>query len=239
MTSLSSRIIYEDNHLIAINKEVGELSQGDKTGDITLIDDVKAYLKEKYSKPGNVYLGLPHRLDRPTSGAILFAKTEKALSRLSDAFRKGEVDKTYYAIVTSRPRESEERLIHYIVRNERTNTSVAYDREVRNSQKAVLSYRLIRESERYYLLEVKLETGRHHQIRAQLKAIGLHIKGDLKYGAERSNRDGGICLHSRSIELIHPVRKERMKIIAPLPDSDIWPLFKGLDKDLDNAQSHS
>ena len=199
MTSLSSRIIYEDNHLIAINKEVGELSQGDKTGDITLIDDVKAYLKEKYSKPGNVYLGLPHRLDRPTSGAILFAKTEKALSRLSDAFRKGEVDKTYYAIVTSRPRESEERLIHYIVRNERTNTSVAYDREVRNSQKAVLSY----------------------------------------YGAERSNRDGGICLHSRSIELIHPVRKERMKIIAPLPDSDIWPLFKGLDKDLDNAQSHS
>lgn len=230
--NLSSRIIYEDNHLIAINKEVGELSQGDKTGDITLIDDVKAYLKEKYNKPGNVYLGLPHRLDRPTSGAILFAKTDKALSRLSDAFRKGEVDKTYYAIVTSEPRCEEERLIHYIVRNESKNISVSYEREVKGSQKAILSYKLIAKSDRYFLLEIKLETGRHHQIRSQLKAIGLHIKGDLKYGAERSNRDGGICLHSREIDLVHPVKKEPLKIIAPLPESDIWPLFSKLDKDL-------
>lgn len=223
---IDSRILYEDNHLIAINKLAGELSQGDKTGDVSMIDDVKDYLKRKYDKKGNVYLGLPHRLDRPTSGVILFAKTDKALSRLSDLFRKGEVEKNYYAITLEKPREEEERLINYIVRDERRNISISYVRQVRESQKAILTYRLIAESERYYLLDVKLETGRHHQIRSQLKAIGLHIKGDLKYGAPRSNRDGGICLHSRRISFIHPVRKEPVEIIAPLPDGDIWPIFK-------------
>lgn len=223
---IDSRILYEDNHLIAINKLTGELSQGDKTGDVSMIDDVKDYLKRKYDKKGNVYLGLPHRLDRPTSGVILFAKTDKALSRLSDLFRKGEVEKNYYAITLEKPREEEERLINYIVRDERRNISISYARQVSGSQKAILTYRLIDESERYYLLDVKLETGRHHQIRSQLKAIGLHIKGDLKYGAPRSNRDGGICLHSRRISFIHPVRKEPVEIIAPLPDGDIWPIFK-------------
>lgn len=223
---IDSRILYEDNHLIAINKLAGELSQGDKTGDVSMIDDVKDYLKRKYDKKGNVYLGLPHRLDRPTSGVILFAKTDKALSRLSDLFRKGEVEKNYYAITLEKPREEEERLINYIVRDERRNVSISYARQVSGSQKAILTYRLIDESERYYLLDVKLETGRHHQIRSQLKAIGLHIKGDLKYGAPRSNRDGGICLHSRRISFIHPVRKEPVEIIAPLPDGDIWPIFK-------------
>lgn len=223
---IDDRILYEDNHLIAINKMPGELSQGDKTGDLSLIDDVKDYLRRKYDKKGNVYLGLPHRLDRPTSGVILFAKTDKALSRISDSFRKGEVDKTYYAVVLERPQKSEDRLIHYLVRDEKRNISIAYPREVRGSQKAILSYSLIDESEKYFLLSVNLETGRHHQIRSQLKAIGLHIKGDLKYGAPRSNRDGGICLHSRRISLIHPVRKEPLEIIAPLPDDDIWKVFK-------------
>lgn len=222
---IDDRILYEDNHLIAINKLPGELSQGDKTGDLSLIDDVKDYLRRRYDKKGNVYLGLPHRLDRPTSGVILFAKTDKALSRLSDSFRKGDVDKTYYAVVLERPQKSEDRLIHYLVRDEKRNISIAYPREVRGSQKAILSYSLIDESEKYFLLSVNLETGRHHQIRSQLKAIGLHIKGDLKYGAPRSNRDGGICLHSRRISLIHPVRKEPLEIIAPLPD-DIWKVFK-------------
>ena len=223
---IDDRILYEDNHLIAINKLPGELSQGDKTGDVSLIDDVKDYLRRKYDKKGNVYLGLPHRLDRPTSGVILFAKTDKALSRLSDLFRKGEVEKVYYAVTLEAPRENEERLVNYIVRDEKRNISISYPREVKNSQKAILRYRLIDKSDRYSLLAVKLETGRHHQIRSQLKAIGVHIKGDLKYGAPRSNRDGGICLHSRSISFIHPVRKERVEIIAPLPDSDIWPVFK-------------
>ena len=223
---IDDRILYEDNHLIAINKLPGELSQGDKTGDVSLIDDVKDYLRRKYDKKGNVYLGLPHRLDRPTSGVILFAKTDKALSRLSDLFRKGEVEKIYYAVTLEAPREDEERLVNYIVRDEKRNISVSYPREVKNSQKAILRYRLIDKSDRYSLLAVKLETGRHHQIRSQLKAIGVHIKGDLKYGAPRSNRDGGICLHSRSISFIHPVRKERVEIIAPLPDSDIWTVFK-------------
>ena len=223
---IDSRILYEDNHLIAINKLPGELSQGDRTGDSSIIDDVKDYLKRKYDKKGNVYLGLPHRLDRPTSGVILFAKTDKALSRLSDLFRKGEVEKNYYAVTLEEPRADEERLVNYIVRDEKRNISVSYPREVRGSQKAILSYRLIDKSDRYYLLDVHLETGRHHQIRSQLKAIGLHIKGDLKYGAPRSNRDGGICLHSRRISLIHPVRKEPLEIIAPLPDDDIWKVFK-------------
>lgn len=223
---IDDRILYEDNHLIAINKLPGELSQGDKTGDLSLIDDVKDYLRRRYDKKGNVYLGLPHRLDRPTSGVILFAKTDKALSRLSDSFRKGDVDKTYYAVVLERPQKSEDRLIHYLVRDEKRNISIAYPREVRGSQKAILSYSLIDESEKYFLLSVNLETGRHHQIRSQLKAIGLHIKGDLKYGAPRSNRDGGICLHSRRISMIHPVRKEPLEIIAPLPDDDIWKVFK-------------
>lgn len=227
---IDDRILYEDNHIIAVNKMVGELSQGDKSGDTSMIDDVKDYLKRKYDKKGNVYLGLPHRLDRPTSGVILFAKTDKALSRLSESFRKGEVDKSYWAIVIEKPERTEERLISYMVRDEKRNMSISYHREVKGSQKAVLTYHLIAESERYFLLDIDLETGRHHQIRSQLKSIGLHIKGDLKYGAPRSNRDGGICLHSRRISFIHPVRKEPLEIVAPLPKSDIWPLFKELDE---------
>ncbi len=229
---IDQRILYEDNHLIAVNKLSGELSQGDKSGDKSLIDDVKDYLRRKYSKKGNVYLGLPHRLDRPTSGALLFAKTDKALSRLSEAFRRGSVKKNYYAIVLEEPPEETDRLVSYIVRDEKRNMSIAHPAEVRNSQKAILSYSLLERSERYFLLDITLETGRHHQIRSQLKEIGLHIKGDLKYGAPRSNRDGSICLHSRSITLIHPVRKEEITITAPLPKGDIWHVFSSLDDEI-------
>ena len=224
---IDDRILYEDNHLIAINKLPGELSQGDKTGDVSLIDDVKDYLRRKYDKKGNVYLGLPHRLDRPTSGVILFAKTDKALSRLSDLFRKGEVEKVYYAVTLEAPRENEERLVNYIVRDEKRNISISYPREVKNSQKAILRYRLIDKSDRYSLLAVKLETGRHHQIRAQLAALGIHIKGDLKYGAARSNPDGGICLHARRVSFMHPVKKETVEIIAPPPGDTLWTYFLG------------
>ncbi|HIV98750.1 MAG TPA: RNA pseudouridine synthase [Candidatus Ornithospirochaeta avicola] len=220
------RILYEDNHLIVINKRCGELSQADKSGDICLIDEVKAYLKKTYSKPGNVYLGLPHRLDRPTSGCLLFCKTEKALSRMNEAFRKGEVDKTYWAIVDRCPKKEEGRLVHFLVRECESNKSRAYEREVKGSQRAELVYRVLAKSDRYTLLSIELLTGRHHQIRSQLQAEGIHIKGDLKYGADRSNRDGGICLHSRELSFIHPVRKERLVIKAPVPNDRLWEYFE-------------
>ena len=225
MLPVEDRILYEDNHLIVVDKMCGELSQGDDTGDQTLADAVKAYLKRKYSKPGNVYLGIPHRLDRPTSGVMVYARTEKALVRLNEAFRTDDVSKTYWAIVDRLPPKDSDILTHYIVRDSQANKSTAYMKEVKGSKKAVLKYTLLASSERYHLLGIDLYTGRHHQIRAQLKAIGLHIKGDLKYGFPRSNPDGGICLHARRMEFTHPVRKERMTIVAPPPRDALWDWF--------------
>lgn len=219
------RILYEDNHLIIINKKPGELVQGDETGDVTLADDVKKYLKETYDKKGNVYLGIPHRLDRPTSGIVVYAKTEKALIRLSEMFRGSAIRKIYWAVVDKKPQRDEGTLIHYIVRDGKTNRSTAYPREVKGSKIAKLDYRVLSSSERYHLLEITLHTGRHHQIRAQLKALGIHIKGDLKYGAERSNPDGGISLHARKISFIHPVRKENLTVVAPPPSDALWRYF--------------
>ncbi len=219
------RILYEDNHLIIVNKKVGELVQGDESGDRTLADDVKEYLKRTYDKKGNVYLGIPHRLDRPTSGIVVYAKTEKALTRLCEMFRGSGVRKIYWAIVDNKPKNDKGTLIHYIVRNSKTNKSVAYPKEVKGSKLAKLDYTLLASSERYHLLAITLHTGRHHQIRAQLKAIGLHIKGDLKYGAERSNPDGGISLHARKISFIHPVKKEELTVIAPPPVDKLWDYF--------------
>ena len=211
-------IVYEDNHLIIVNKTASEIVQGDKTGDVPLSETVKQYLKEKYNKPGNVFLGVAHRLDRPVSGLVVFAKTSKALARLNDMFRNGEVKKTYWAIVKECPPAEEGELVHYLVRNEKQNKSYAHDKEVKvkNSKKAVLCYRLIGHSENYYLLEVDLQTGRHHQIRCQLAKIGSPIKGDLKYGFPRSNPDGSICLHARKVCFIHPVSKERIEVTASI-----------------------
>ena len=203
------KVLYEDNHIIVVNKQSGEIVQGDKTGDTPLSDIVKAWLKEKYNKPGNVFLGVVHRLDRPVSGIVLFAKTSKALPRLNKLFAEHEkVRKTYWAIVANKPPQENGTLTHWLTRNEKTNTAKAYDREVPNSKKAVLNYQLIAASDRYYLLEIQLHTGRHHQIRCQLAKIGCPIKGDLKYGAPRSNPDGSICLHARHMELEHPVSHE-------------------------------
>lgn len=222
---LEDRILYEDNHLIIVNKLCGELSQNDETGDESLADALRSYLKKKYNKPGNVYLGIPHRLDRPTSGVMVYARTEKALVRLNESFRTDDVHKTYWAIVDRLPPQESATLTHYIIRDSKANKSTAFTKEVKGSRKAVLKYRLLASSERYYLLEIELLTGRHHQIRAQLKAIGLHIKGDLKYGFPRSNPDGGICLHARRITFTHPVRKERLTIIAPPPHDSLWDWF--------------
>ena len=215
-------VIYEDNHIIAVNKTCNEIVQGDKTGDMPLSDMLKAWLKEKYNKPGNVFVGVTHRLDRPVSGVVLFAKTSKALSRLNDMFRLGEVKKTYWAIVKNCPPHEEGELVHWLVRNEKQNKSYAYDTERPNAKKAVLRYRLIARSDNYYLLEVDLKTGRHHQIRCQLAKMGCPIKGDLKYGFDRSNKDGGISLHSRKAELIHPVSKQSLSIVAPVPSDSLW-----------------
>lgn len=225
MNDIKSRILFEDNHLIIINKLPGELVQGDETGDITLADKVKEYLKLTYNKPGNVYLGIPHRLDRPTSGIVVYTKTEKALIRLNEAFKGSSVKKTYWAVVDNMPKKSESTLIHYIVRNSANNKSVAYPKEIKGSKLAKLDYKLIGKSDKYFLLEIALHTGRHHQIRAQLAAIGLHIKGDLKYGFSRSNPDGGIHLHARKIVFTHPVKKEELTIIAPPPHDSVWDYF--------------
>jgi len=219
-------ILYEDNHIIIVNKSPKEIVQGDKTGDKPLVDMVKDYLKEKYHKPGNVFCGVVHRLDRPTSGIVVFAKTSKALARLNEMFKKGEVDKTYWAIVKDLPPQDEGTLVHYLIKNQKTNKSVAYDTEKPRSKKAVLHYKLVGRSQRYYLLEVKLETGRHHQIRCQLAKIGLPIRGDLKYGAPRSNPDGSISLHARNISFVHPVSKKMIDITAPVPDDPLWNAFE-------------
>ncbi len=219
------QILYEDNHIIAINKSVSEIVQGDKTGDKPLVDIIKDYLREKYEKSGNVFCGVVHRLDRPVSGVVLFAKTSKSLTRLNEMLQKHEIKKKYWAIVTAPPKEEEATLKHFLVRNEKQNKSYAYNTEKPNSKLAVLHYTTIGKSDRYTLLEVDLHTGRHHQIRCQLAAIGAAIKGDLKYGAPRSNPDGGISLHARSVEFVHPVKKEKILITAPVPSEKLWQVF--------------
>ena len=216
-------VLYEDNHIIAVNKTCSEIVQGDKTGDEPLSETLKKYLKEKYNKPGEVFLGVTHRLDRPVSGVVVFAKTSKALTRLNEMFRNQEVKKTYWAIVKNRPEETEGRLEHYLVRNEKQNKSVAHSKMVPNAKKASLNYKLISQSDNYFLLGVQLETGRHHQIRCQLAKMGCPIKGDLKYGFPRSNPNGGISLHARYVEFVHPVSKQLIQITAPCPDDDkLW-----------------
>lgn len=215
-------VVYEDNHVIIVNKSSSEIVQGDKTGDKPLSETVKEYIKEAYAKPGNVFLGVVHRLDRPVSGLVLFARTSKALPRLNDMFRNGEVRKTYWAIVKDAPPQPSGTLEHWLVRNEKQNKSYAYDREVPNSKKAILNYRVIGRSDNYYLLEVDLKTGRHHQIRCQLAKMGCPIKGDLKYGAKRSNPDGSISLHARCISFTHPVSKKPIEAVAPVPEDNLW-----------------
>ena len=219
------QVLYEDNHIIVVYKESGEIVQGDKTGDKPLSETIKAWIKEKYAKPGNVFLGVVHRLDRPVSGLVVFAKTSKALSRLNDMFRKGEVKKTYWAMVQTPPAEPEGTLTNWLVRNEKQNKSYVYDHEVPNAKKAILKYKTVGQTEHYTLLEVNLLTGRHHQIRCQLSAIGCPIKGDLKYGARRSNPDGSISLLSRTVEFIHPVSKENISVVSPLPAEKVWDNF--------------
>ncbi|WP_308553873.1 RNA pseudouridine synthase [uncultured Mediterranea sp.] len=215
-------VVYEDNHIIIVNKTASEIVQGDKTGDVPLSETVKQYLKEKYHKPGNVFIGVTHRLDRPVSGLVVFAKTSKALSRLNEMFKNSEVKKTYWAIVKQTPAETEGELVNYLVRNEKQNKSYAYDTERPGSKKAVLHYRLIARSDNYSLLEVDLKTGRHHQIRCQLAKMGCPIKGDLKYGFPRSNPDGSICLHARRVRFVHPVSKELIDVVAPVPSDNLW-----------------
>lgn len=216
-------VLYEDNHLIIVNKQAGEIVQGDKTGDTPLSDIVKDWLKEKHNKPGNVYLGVVHRLDRPVSGVVLFAKTSKALPRLNKMFAEHDkVSKTYWAIVQNRPQASKGTLTHWLTRQEKNNTARAYDREVPGAKKAVLDYELIASGDRYHLLKIHLHTGRHHQIRCQLAKMGCPIKGDLKYGAPRSNPDGSISLHARNLTLEHPVSHEKISVTAPVPDDRLW-----------------
>lgn len=223
-------VLYEDNHIIIINKRAGEIVQGDKTGDPSLCDTLKQFLKEKYNKPGNVFVGLPHRLDRPVSGIVVFAKTSKALERLNEMFRTSSVKKIYWAITKNRPPKEENELIHWILRNEKMNKSFAHAKEVKGSKQALLHYRHIASSQNYNLVEVELKTGRHHQIRCQLSAIGCPIKGDLKYGAKRSNPDGSISLHARQIEFIHPVSKRPITVVAPVPTDSLWRSFEDCAK---------
>ncbi|WP_341200348.1 RluA family pseudouridine synthase [Croceibacter atlanticus] len=216
------QVIYEDNHLIVVNKRAGDIVQGDKTGDKPLSDVVKSYIKEKYNKPGDVYLGVVHRLDRPTTGVVLFSKTSKALSRLNKMFANHETSKTYWAVVKNNPPKEKDRLVHYLKRNPKQNKSYAHKHEVPDSKKAILDYTLKFRLNNYNLLEVNLLTGRHHQIRSQLSSIECPIKGDLKYGADRSNTDGSIHLHARSLTIKHPVKKEPITFKAPLPEDPIW-----------------
>jgi 23S rRNA pseudouridine1911/1915/1917 synthase len=222
-------ILYEDNHIIAVNKTHHDLVQKDVTGDVSLDSRIKQYLKEKYNKPGEVFIGVVHRLDRPVTGVVLFARTSKSLTRLSGMFREGEIQKTYWAIVKNAPPRESDRLVHYLVRNSKQNKSYSSDTVKPDSKEAVLSYRVIGKSDNYFLLEINLETGRHHQIRSQLAQIGCPIKGDLKYGFPRSNADGGISLHAREIRFIHPVTKNEVVVTAEVPeDEKIWTAFARL-----------
>ncbi len=216
------QVLHEDNHIIVVNKRVGDIVQGDKTGDKPLSEIVKEYIKQKYDKPGEVFLGVVHRLDRPTTGIVVFARTSKALERLNKMFSERETKKTYWAIVKNKPKKSADKLVHYLKRNEKNNTSKAHAKEVSDSKLSSLDYKIIKELNNYFVLEVNLHTGRHHQIRAQLSAIGSPIKGDLKYGFDRSNPDGGIDLHARKLIFNHPVTKEEIIITAPAPDTSIW-----------------
>ena len=220
-------ILYEDNHLIAVNKRTGQLTQGDRTGDISLDHLVRAYIKQKYDKPGEVFLGVIHRLDRPVTGVILYARTSKALARMNQLFREKKIYKSYWCIVKERPHPEEGRLSHHLVKNEEQNKSYAFAKPRSNTKPASLDYRLISSSDRYYLLEVLLHTGRHHQIRCQLAKIGSPIRGDLKYGYPRSNKDAGINLHARTMEFIHPVRNEPISIQAPVPADPLWKALTG------------
>ena len=220
------QVLFEDNHIIVVNKRVGDIVQGDKTGDKPLSEVVKEYIKEKYNKPGEVFLGVVHRLDRPTSGIVVFARTSKALTRLNETFKNKENKKTYWAVVKNCPPKEVDTLVHYLTRNSKNNTSKAHIKEVPNSKKSSLSYSILSKLDNYFSLEIDLHTGRHHQIRCQLAAIGSPIKGDLKYGFNRSNPDGGIHLHARKLILKHPVTKEFINLIAPTPDDVIWNLIK-------------
>ena len=220
------QILYEDNHVIVINKKASDIVQGDKTGDETMPDQIKEYLKVKYEKPGNVFCGVVHRLDRPTSGAVVFARTSKALERLNAQFRDKETNKIYWAIVETKPVKSEDTLVHFLKKNEKQNKSYASQTETPGSKKAILHYKLIASSDKYHLLEVRLETGRHHQIRVQLATIGCLIKGDVKYGARRANPDASISLHARYLDFIHPTSKEVIKITAPVPNDALWNFFE-------------
>lgn len=220
------QVLYEDNHIIIVYKQSGEIVQGDKTGDKPLSETIKEWIKQKYAKPGNVFLGVVHRLDRPVSGIVVFAKTSKALSRLNNMFRNGEVRKTYWAMVQTAPNMPEATLTNWLVRNEKQNKSYVYNNEMPNAKQAILKYKTIGKTEHYTLLEVNLLTGRHHQIRCQLAAIGCPIKGDLKYGARRSNPDGSISLLSHKIEFIHPVSKQKIVVVSPLPTEKVWDNFR-------------
>ena len=225
-TKNNLQILHEDNHIIVINKRVGDIVQGDKTGDKPLSEVVKEYIKEKYNKPGEVFLGVVHRLDRPTTGIVVFARTSKALTRLNELFKNRETQKTYWAIVKNKPQKPEDKLVHFLKRNEKNNTSKAHINEVPESKLASLDYRIIKELTHYFALEINLHTGRHHQIRAQLSAIGSPIKGDLKYGFDRSNPDGGIHLHARQLVFVHPVSKENIIVIASAPEDPVWNALK-------------
>lgn len=216
------QVLFEDNHIIIVNKRSGDITQGDKTGDKPLSDVVKEYIKEKYNKAGNVFLGVVHRLDRPTSGVIIFARTSKALERLNKMLRDKEIHKTYWAVVKNHPKKEKATLINYLKKNPKNNKSSVFQKEIDGSKKAILHYTILKKLDNYSLLEIDLETGRHHQIRAQLSNIGFPIKGDLKYGFNRSNKDGSIHLHARKIEFIHPVAKEKITVTAPTPNEVIW-----------------
>ena len=215
-------VLYEDNHIIAVNKRVGDIVQRDKTGDNPLSEIVKSFLKKKYNKPNNVFLGVVHRIDRPTSGVVIFAKTSKSLKRLNNMIKNSEIKKFYWAITKTKPEKRNDTLVHWLKKNPKNNKSTHFKKETENSKKAILHYKIINELKNYYLLEVILETGRHHQIRTQLSAIGCPIKGDLKYGFDRSNKNGGICLHAKKISFLHPVTKKKILISAPLFEHDIW-----------------
>ena len=216
------QVLYEDNHLLIVNKRIGDIVQGDKTGDLPLSEIAKQYIAEKYQKPGAVFLGVVHRLDRPTSGIVVFARTSKALSRMNKLFSERKTDKTYWTIVKKKLPKDSDTLTHFLVRNPKQNKSYANLKEVPNSKKAILDYRVLKNLDHYSLLEIDLKTGRHHQIRAQLSAIDCPIKGDLKYGFDRSNKDGGIHLHARSLTFLHPVKQEELSIVAPPPDDPLW-----------------
>lgn len=220
---MREQILYEDNHLLVINKKAGQLVQGDKTGDESLLDTIKNFIKIRDGKPGNVFLGLVHRIDRPTSGLVIYAKTSKALSRLTQMVKNREIKKTYWAVVSKELIPHNQRLVHYLMKNEKNNKAIVFSKATEGAKEAILTYTVIKNLDNYMLLEIDLETGRHHQIRAQLSKIGTPIKGDLKYGSLRSNPDGGISLHARKLEFVHPVTKENIEIVAPVPQNDtVW-----------------